>query len=362
MKKYIHLLVFMFYSLSLSSTVEAQNTLAKLKFEDAEKAFSEGNYNNCINLLDESEELYGETTASILHLRIMAEGQILLDNPNPDEVQVKKVKELCARYMNDFDIVGLEDKFRDVYELTKILPETKNRKNKAQPLLFPTLKKESVMEEDILVQYNLVHVEGGTFFLGHKNPVREVSVSDFYIGKYEVTTGEYNKFLNHIGKRPLRKPENVPAIYLTWDDAMAYCLWLQEKHGGVWRLPTEAEWEYAAMGGNKSKGYEYSGSNVKEEVVVYKKIAPVGSLKPNELGIYDMTGNVLEWCYDTNNEGYYKNGPSHNPMGLGPKAGNYRVLKGGSWKYRKFSIGDRVAFPHNVEGSGTGFRVVYIPN
>jgi formylglycine-generating enzyme len=122
--------------------------------------------------------------------------------------------------------------------------------------------------------------------------------------------------------------ENFPVVWVTWYGANQYAKWA----GG--RLPTEVEWEYAARGGVKSQGYVYSGSNNLDEVAWYNvnsggHLNPVGQKKANELGLYDMTGNVWEWCQDWYDENYYDISPSVNPKG--PESGTDRVLRGASW-------------------------------
>jgi len=145
---------------------------------------------------------------------------------------------------------------------------------------------------------------------------------------------------------------NHPVIHVSWNDAVAYCDWLSKKTGQNYRLPTEAEWEYAARSGDKNYKYSWGnfgpegrkGGNIADESAKriwdcswlwegyddgYAYTAPVGSYEPNELGLYDMTGNVWEWCQDWYDVDYYKNSPQFDPKG--PSSGSYRVLRGGSW-------------------------------
>ena len=198
-----------------------------------------------------------------------------------------------------------------------------------------------------LNMFDWVWVEGGTFKMGctseqnncdgDEKPVHEVYVDGFYMSKYEVTFYQYDTFCEATGRR---KPDdngwwcgNCPVIYVSWNDAVAFCQWFSKKTGTTIRLPTEAEWEYAARGGQKSRGYKYAGSNNPDEVAWYlynsgKKTHPVGQKKPNELGLYDMSGNVWEWCWDWYGENYYSQSPRNNPKG--PSGGSDRVVRGGS--------------------------------
>jgi formylglycine-generating enzyme required for sulfatase activity len=178
----------------------------------------------------------------------------------------------------------------------------------------------------------MVYVAGGTFQMGSNSesdekPIHTVTVSSFYMDKTEVTQAEYRKVM---GKNPSNFSgcDDCPVEKVSWHDANAYA----QKVGK--RLPTEAEWEYAARGGNKSKGYTYSGGNNLDAVGCYllnsgSKTHPVAQKQPNELGLYDMSGNVLEWCSDWYDKGYYSRSPQNDPQG--PNSGKYRVLRGGSW-------------------------------
>lgn len=215
---------------------------------------------------------------------------------------------------------------------------------------------------------NMVKVEGGTFSMGStqgerdEKPVHQVRLSDFCIGKYEVTQKEWEAVM---GTNPSRFTGNnkYPVENISWNDCQKFIKNLNDLTGLQFRLPTEAEWEYAAQGGNKSKGYKYSGSNTIGDVAWYRDnssstIHAVGTKQPNELGIYDMTGNVWEWCNDWYNSSYYSSSPANNPTG--PATGSYRVRRGGGWHYyadycrvayrgysfpgyRDFSIGFRLA-------------------
>ena len=157
-----------------------------------------------------------------------------------------------------------------------------------------------------------------------EKPVHRVTVSDFYMGKYEVTQKQWKAIM---GNNPSYfKGDNLPVENVSWNDVQKFLKKLNEKTGEHYRLPTEAEWEYAARGGVKSQGYEYSGSNNIDKVAWHRNHAgkithPVGTKKPNELGIYDMSGNVWEWCRNK-----YENLDEEVD-----DSNARRVLRGGSW-------------------------------
>lgn len=242
----------------------------------------------------------------------------------------------------------------------------------------------------------MVFVEGGTFLMGctseqggdcfaNESPNHLVTVSDFYISKYEITQGQWEAIMGtsirqqrdkalldwqrkHPNWAPLDlsingEGSNYPMYYVSWNDVQEFISRLNSLTGKQYRLPTEAEWEYAARGGKKSKGYKYSGSNDMDAVAWYSDNSgntthPVGDKQPNELGIYDMSGNVYEWCYDWN--GDYNSG-SHqtNPKGSG--SGSYRVIRGGCWnrtaRFGRVSARNNSA-PSNRTDDRLGFRLV----
>ncbi|SFC80817.1 Formylglycine-generating enzyme, required for sulfatase activity, contains SUMF1/FGE domain [Parapedobacter composti] len=369
MKKYLILiLICLAYGYA-----QAQNTVAKLKYEDAEKAFYDGNYQNCISLLDETEKLLGQTAPNILYLRIMAEGKIWEASPYESYEQVNKLQQLCKQYMQNYDIAGLENKYRDVYELSSGLPNVGSQGELVQLGSKIAKNEEETRQkwlDEVSSENKLIFVEGGTFFMGHTQfwEKRSVTLDDFYIGKYEVTVGDYNRYLAAIGAKTLSGSTNKPVTNVSWEDAMKYCLWLREQYGGIWRLPTEAEWEYAARGGKQSRAYKYSGGDKLKDIAFVgdfwkspKGPTSVGSKLSNELGIYDMSGNVSEWCYDWYSFHYHEERPQNNPMG--PEKGEERVRRGGNFETHgsmafHCEVGYRSKKEPTFKNESTGFRVV----
>jgi formylglycine-generating enzyme required for sulfatase activity len=272
----------------------------------------------------------------------------------------------------------------------------------------------------------MVFVKGGTFQMGNPGninrrrnrteipdnewPSHEVTLNDFSIGKYEVTQEQYHEVTGLKPSNALKNPDDkspdgwkkLPVESITWYDALVFCNMLSIKEklrpvysingsfdpddwgepplpfkkSAVWdtavmdvkaegyRLPTEAEWEYAARGGAESKGFNYAGSDTPEQVSWFSIIinkTPVGTIhgvgrkQPNELGLYDMSGNVLEWCWDW--LGDYTENAQVNPVG--PPRGLYRVIRGGGWSIKDFH--GRVLFRLNNQpqyiGVNLGLRV-----
>ena len=193
------------------------------------------------------------------------------------------------------------------------------------------------------ITIDMIKVEAGTFMMGatsemqnpwdDEKPVREVILTnDYYIGKYEVTQSLWQAVM---GTNPSYfKGDNLPVEQVSWDNCLEFISKLNSLTGRKFRLPTEAEWEYAARGGRKSRGYQYSGSFNISDVAWYNgnsgnKIHPVGMKQANELGVYDMSGNVCEWCQDW--YGSYVSSSQTNP--LGANSGSFRVCRGGSWYF-----------------------------
>jgi len=229
---------------------------------------------------------------------------------------------------------------------------------------------------------DMVLVEGGTYMMGNpdrdrndeyaKDVPHEVTLSSFYICKYEVTEALWTAVM---GSNPSGYPsgDNYPVEQVNWYDCQDFVEKLSELTGRHFRLPTEAEWEYAARGGKRSRGYRYSGSYNLDEIGWhvgnahhYKR--EVGTKKPNELGLYDMTGNVSEWCQDKLDIEYYHHSPSINPQG--PDRSTYkdnRCFRGGSFcddeKYDELKVYTRnTGMPPEEKYGHLGLRLAMSVN
>ncbi len=255
-------------------------------------------------------------------------------------------------------------------------------------------------------------------------PSYQAQVDTFYMARYPVTVGEFARFVRATGYRTRaerfgfafathiytewresksinmytdyllpglhwrhsvwgnvllqEESADLPVVYISFEDAIAYAQWLTDTigNGGRYRLPTEAEWEYAARGGRQSEGYLYAGSDTIDEVAQYLEKAPKGLRrvggahladmdKPNELGLYDMSGNVYEWCLDWFGMDYFAHCKSEEPVlnPTGPEKGTHRVIRGGSWIH--FAVhcrtADRYGYLPDRRDSFIGFRLVFVP-
>lgn len=243
----------------------------------------------------------------------------------------------------------------------------------------------------------MVPVEGGEFYLGNDNsedlddkPEHKVTISDFRMSKKEVTFDMFDNFCRATGY-PFPDDGGFgrgskPVINVSWIGAVKYCNWLSARNGldkvydlqidstgtnvtavhwdaNGYRLPTEAEWEFAAKGGSNPKGYLYTGSNDPNEVAWYtvnskNESQDVGTKKANELGIFDLLGNAWEWCWDYYSPSYYKSSPSNDPHG--PDSGQKRVYRGGCFKSSidQLRITKRFYFDENLKNGTIGIRLV----
>lgn len=211
---------------------------------------------------------------------------------------------------------------------------------------------------------DMVTVEGGRFAMGgnentNEKPIHTVTLSSFKIAKYETTVAQWQEVM---GNNPSGRKDcmDCPVTAVGWDEIQAFIKKLNTLSGKTYRLPTEAEWEYAARGGTKSRGFEYAGSNDVNAVAWTfansgSTTHPVGQKQANELGLYDMSGNVFEWCNDWYDENYYDKSPKNNPQG--PATGPHRVFRGGNRNSEPAK--SRVAYRNPFQlGYGTmGFRL-----
>jgi formylglycine-generating enzyme required for sulfatase activity len=250
------------------------------------------------------------------------------------------------------------------------------------------------------IEPKMVFVKGGRFTMGNnkgeldERPEHFVNLTGFWIGKYEVTVREFRKFMDThsyvtdaekqgysfsfdgkdliyvkagvtwecdvLGNKR-NNEEDHPVIHVSQNDAIAYCKWLSKQTGKVFRLPTEAEWEYAAKAGPRHDTFDYSGGNDMEQLGWYAwnsdyRTHPVGKKKPNSIGIYDMSGNAWEWCSDR--YGRYSATEQTDPTGA--DTGSSVVVRGGGWRYFAIRCSNtaRRDMPIDFNGSGPGFRLV----
>lgn len=222
----------------------------------------------------------------------------------------------------------------------------------------------------------MITVEGGTFTMGDtemegekdEQPTHQVTLKTFKIAKTETMVLQWRIYCNATGKKMPKTPiyglkDNNPIVNVSYEDVLGYCDWLSKKTGKLYRLPTEAEWEYAARGGTKSKRYKYSGGQKLDLVGWFEdfhnfEVQTVGLKTANELGIYDMSGNVYEWCLDW--AGEYKASPQSNPKG--DSTGDCRVLRGGSYNLPATNcrVAARTCNEPDYHLDFAGFRVVLV--
>jgi formylglycine-generating enzyme required for sulfatase activity len=225
---------------------------------------------------------------------------------------------------------------------------------------------ESNSHSDSFTGMTFKFVKGGCFQMGdlfgdgqdREKPPHEVCLDDYWMGKFEVTQGEYRKVMGVNPSNFKQCGDNCPVESVSWDNAQDFIKNLNSLTGKSFRLPTEAEWEYAARSGRKKE--KYIGGDDPDSLAWYDKNSgktthPVGQKAPNGLGLYDMSGNVWEWVQDWYDEGYYKKGPKKsgwkNPQG--PSTGDYRVLRGGSW----LNVADNLRASYRYSLSLPVFRI-----
>ena len=247
-----------------------------------------------------------------------------------------------------------------------------------------TKPKELVLDLGDKVTLKLLQIPAGKFLMGspkdekdrgddegmppgkwvNGSPQFEVTISKpFYLGVYEVTVAQYAQFVKDTGQKheepDFKQPGDYPVVNVSWDNAQAFCAWLSKKTGKTVTLPTEAQWEYACRAGSKTRfgfgdkeeelgDYAWYDGNSMDKDKGAKMTHPVGQKKPNAWGLYDMHGNVWEWCAD-----YYGEYTGAGADPTGPKDGGLRVLRGGSWNFNP-----RICRSADRDGSNPDYRNV----
>jgi len=250
------------------------------------------------------------------------------------------------------------------------------------------------------IEAEMVLIDAGPFLMGSneltgaERPVHRVYVDAFYIGKFEVTNAQFKAFCDATGRSypeaewspdgetslaNFKEQPGYPVVGINWEDSVAYCQWLSQQTGKKYRLPTEAEWEKAARGGLEGQKYPWGneefdsggrhqancGSESDNDRIRKKdgflNTSPIGSFPPNQYGLYDMAGNVWEWCADYYDQNYYSSSPETNPPG--PSSGEKRSLRGGSWfgGPQRMQCAARLWNYPLIRYASTGFRVAMTP-
>lgn len=391
--------------------IASKNDKAILTYRITDDPFSDtkeyylGNL-NWIDAFPNPQENFGELYDNVCKLLGKTSSTTVVPQPLPESKQKPSSLKACQnKYCKNFGKYILPSEARFCPECgnsLSVLPEAENERR---------AREEAARFKDRIftvngVSFEMVAVKGGTFTMGAtseqgsdayncERPTHSVTLDDYYIGKFEVTQELWEAVM---GSNPSSfKGSKLPVEQVSWYEAVEFCNRLSEERGRSpyysieksrkdpnnkneddalkwtvrvnpnadgFRLPTEAEWEYAARGGNRSKHYKYSGSSSINDVAWYNgnsgsETHAVGTKSPNELGIYDMSSNVWEWCHDW--YGSYGSGSQTNPQG--PSSGSHRVLRGGSWNdsARNCRVSLRYNFAPDFRIINGGFRLVLVP-
>lgn len=321
--------------------------LEDLERENRQKAEAEKQKQKAERLQKQDEIAWKAALAAIEKAKSAREKmdalEVYLDEPQYQLHRVEAEQQL-EKLQVDEAARKIEEKRREKERL-----EAERKKRAAELVEADRKKQEAARLAELQKQKEaekalpeMIFVHGGTFQMGSNNhdsekPIHSVILPDFEIGKYPVTQKLWKEIM---GRNPshFKGCDNCPVEQVSWNEVQEFLQKLNQKHPGKnYRLPSEAEWEYAARGGQQSKGFTYAGSNNIEEVAWYKsnsggKVHPVGSKKANELGIFDMSGNVWEWCQDVWYADYQGAPADGSAFGSGG-GGAIRVLRGGSLDY-----------------------------
>jgi formylglycine-generating enzyme required for sulfatase activity len=287
-------------------------------------------------------------------------------------------REQVLRDESAWEITAKIDKIEAYAQYLNDFPSGKYRysaKRKIEQLTPPSQRVDEVVivtETDAARNdFTMISIKGGSFMMGNDNsryddekPAHEVRLNDFYMSKNEVTIEQWKKIMKTLPNGlDAKECGDCPIHNVSWTDAQGFIAELNKQTSKKYRLPTEAEWEYAAKGGNLSKKFTYSGGNDAKLIGWFSensnaKPNSVAKKVPNELGLYDMTGNVREWCNDIYDENYYKNANSNDPKGA--TTGSTRVFRGGDFNDNSddLSLTIRGSLADNFLDKNLGFRLV----
>lgn len=327
------------------------------------------------NITEATVDLSGEVTADNGY-RVIERGFVYSTSKNPDIENADKCE--SGRGLGSYSATVRGLKSNTTYHFKAYATNSQGTAY-GEELTFTT-KAEAVKNFNInSAVLTMVRVEGGTFQMGgsdenaqeYEKPVHNVTLDDYYIGLCEVTNEQWEAVVNGRVPGPLEDPlwynneRFLPKTMVSYDECFEFINKLNAHTGLEFSLPTEAQWEYAARGGHKGRGYTYSGSDDAEEVGwCYENAATtvtiVATKTPNELGLYDMTGNVNEWCSDWYD--YYSSEDQTNPTG--PESGDFRVMRGGSviHFYEECRVSHRWGGEPNSHFFFVGFRLAIKAN
>jgi formylglycine-generating enzyme required for sulfatase activity len=298
----------------------------------------------------------------------------------PHEINPDISMQVSSAVMLAMEMKG-EDRFQNIDDFRgalKQLSSPYSRPEQAGPVsntfVVPETKLSPLLSEELFVDafgMEFVLVKAGSFMMGagdkdkeaekHEKPLHQVVLgNDFYLAKFILTQDKWERIM---GNNPshFKSSKNLPVESVSWIEVQHFIDKLNKSSNLKYRLPTEAEWEFAAKGGLKTANFIYSGSNIPEEVAWFKTNSkemtqPVGAKKANELGLFDMSGNVWEWCNDYYD--MYSNALQNNPKG--PQNGTNKVLRGGGWvnNPKVLRVSDRGNLAPEKKGSIIGFRLL----
>ncbi|MFC2100888.1 SUMF1/EgtB/PvdO family nonheme iron enzyme, partial [Bacteroidota bacterium] len=299
----------------------------------------------------------------------------IMTNPPQADIYINdKYYDKTPRFINDLIIGEYEVKLskEGFADKTIIVIIKENETTMINEQLQITEISNSKTNESYKDSIEMILVKGDTFQMGNNEgyqideaPMHTVNINNFFIGKYEVTQKLWREIMDN-NPSYFSGCDSCPVENVSWENVQEFIQKLNIKTGLSYRLPTEAEWEYAARGGSQSNGSKYSGGNDPAKVAWYwensdKKTHIVGTKIANELCVFDMSGNVWEWCNDWYDEGYYKKSPEKNPKG--PTKGKYRILRGNSWydNSKSLQVTNRNRDYPVIGDFSRGFRIARTP-